>query len=209
MQAHIESFFDADTHTISHVIYDRDGGTAAVVDPVWDYDPKSGRTATHSVERIAAFLHEKKLTLAWILETHAHADHLSAAQHLRRTFGGRIAIGAEIRRVQQAFKGIFNLGQEFSPDGCQFDHLFEDGEQFSIGELVAQAIAVPGHTPADMMYRVGDTAFIGDTMFMPDTGTARCDFPGGDARTLYRSIRRILALPDQTRLLPLPRLSAG
>lgn len=200
MQVQVESFFDAGTHTITHVVYDRTGGTAAVIDPVWDYDPKSGRTATHSIERVIAFLREQQLKLDWILETHAHADHLSAAQQLRREFGGRIAIGAEIRRVQDVFKGIFNLGPEFSADGQQFDYLFKDGEHFRIGGLEAEAIAVPGHTPADMMYVIGDTAFIGDTLFMPDTGTARCDFPGGDAHALYRSIRRILALPAETRL---------
>lgn len=200
MQAQIESFYDTATHTITHVVYDRAGGTAAVVDPVWDYDPKSGRTATHNVERVAAFLREKQLRLDWILETHAHADHLSAAQYLRHEFGGRIGIGAEIRRVQTVFKNIFNLGSDFAPDGQQFDHLFADGEHFRIGELEAEVLAVPGHTPADVMYLLGDAAFIGDTLFMPDTGTARCDFPGGDARTLYRSIRRILALPEATRL---------
>lgn len=200
MQVHIESFFDASTYTITHVVYDHPGGTAAVIDPVWDYDPKSGRTATHNVDRVIAFLREQGLKLDWILETHAHADHLSAAQHLRRELGGRIAISAEIRRVQDVFKGIFNLGPEFAADGRQFDHLFKDGEVFLIGSLEARAIAVPGHTPADMMYLVGDAAFIGDTLFMPDTGTARCDFPGGDARALYRSIQRILGMPDQTRL---------
>jgi glyoxylase-like metal-dependent hydrolase (beta-lactamase superfamily II) len=200
MHVQVESFFDEATYTISHVVYDQRGGIAAVIDPVWDYDPKSGRTTTHNVERIAAFLREHQLKLDWILETHAHADHLSAAQYLRREFGGRIAIGAEIRRVQNVFKDIFNLGPEFVADGQQFDHLFSNGERFHIGELEAHAIAVPGHTPADLMYVIGDAAFIGDTLFMPDTGTARCDFPGGDARMLYRSIQRILALPAATRL---------
>src|SRR5690606_22617584 len=162
MQAQIESFYDTATHTITHVVYDRAGGTAAVVDPVWDYDPKSGRTATHNVERVAAFLREKQLRLGWILETHAHADHLSAAQYLRHEFGGRIGIGAEIRRVQTVFKNIFNLGSDFAPDGQQFDHLFADGEHFRIGELEAEVLAVPGHTPADVMYLLGDAAFIGD-----------------------------------------------
>jgi glyoxylase-like metal-dependent hydrolase (beta-lactamase superfamily II) len=200
MNPQVESFFDPATHTITHVIFDRAGGSAAVVDPVWDFDPKSGRTATHQAERVAAFLREHKLKLEWILETHAHADHLSAAQYLRHHFGGRIAIGAEIRHVQNVFKDIFNLGAEFAADGRQFDHLFTDGEHFRIGALEARAMAVPGHTPADLMYLVGDAAFIGDTLFMPDTGTARCDFPGGDAHALYHSTRRIFALPDQTRL---------
>jgi glyoxylase-like metal-dependent hydrolase (beta-lactamase superfamily II) len=200
MKPQVESFYDTATNTITHVVYDRIGGSAAVIDPVWDYDPKSGRTATHSVERVATFLREQQLQLSWILETHAHADHLSAAQYLRREFGGRIAIGAEISHVQGVFGKIFNLGHEFVADGRQFDHLLSDGERFLIGDLEGEAHAVPGHTPADIMYVIGDAAFIGDTMFMPDTGTARCDFPGGDARTLYRSIRHILSLPAETRL---------
>ncbi|MDE2598502.1 MAG: MBL fold metallo-hydrolase [Rhodocyclaceae bacterium] len=200
MQAQIQSFFDPATHTITHVVFDREGGSAAVIDPVWDFNPHSGRTATHSVDQVADFLRGQRLRLEWILETHAHADHLSAAQHLRREFGGRIGIGARIQQVQDAFRRIYNLGDDFAADGRQFDHLFEDGERFRIGDLEAEAILVAGHTPADLMYLIGDAAFIGDTMFMPDTGTARCDFPGGDARALYRSIRRILALPEQTRL---------
>lgn len=200
MKPNVESFFDPVTHTITHVVFDHVGGSAAVIDPVWDFDPNSGRTATHSVERVRAFLHDQKLRLEWILETHAHADHLSAAQHLRREFGGRVAIGEEICTVQGVFRDIYNLGGGFATDGTQFDYMFGDGEGFKIGNLEGQAIPVPGHTPADMMYLIGDAAFIGDTMFMPDTGTARCDFPGGDARTLYRSIQRILALPGDTRL---------
>ena len=200
MNPTVKSFYDSTTQTITHVVYDRRGGSAAVIDPVWDYDPKSGHTATHHVERVAAFLRENQLTLAWILETHAHADHLSAAQYLRREFASRIGIGAEIRNVQAVFKDLFNLGSEFAADGHQFDHLFADGERFSIGDLEAGVIAVPGHTPADIAYVIGDAIFVGDTLFMPDTGTARCDFPGGDARKLYASIRRILSFPPATRL---------
>jgi glyoxylase-like metal-dependent hydrolase (beta-lactamase superfamily II) len=200
MNPTVESFHDPATQTITHVVYDHRGGSAAVIDPVWDYDPKSGRTTTHSVERVAAFLREQQLTLDWILETHAHADHLSAAQYLRREFNSRIGIGAEIRHVQAVFKDIFNLGSEFAADGQQFDHLFADGERFHIGALEAGVIAVPGHTPADIAYVIGDAIFVGDTLFMPDTGTARCDFPGGDARKLYASIRRILSFPPSTRL---------
>lgn len=196
----IASFFDKVTGTATHVIYDKVGGSAAIVDPVLDFDAKSGRTTTVSVDRVAEFVREQKLTVAWILETHAHADHLSAAPYLKQQFGGRVAIGERIRQVQGVFKKLFNLEREFLPDGSQFDHLFADGETFSIGKLQAQALFVPGHTPADVAYRVADAVFLGDTLFMPDVGTARCDFPGGDAATLYRSIHKLLALPPATRL---------
>jgi glyoxylase-like metal-dependent hydrolase (beta-lactamase superfamily II) len=200
MPAQIESFYDQATGTVTHVVYDRPDGHAAIIDPVLGYDPKAGRIATTAADQVVAFIRAKALTVEWILETHAHADHLSAAHYLQRGLGGRIGIGANIGTVQKAFKQIFNLGPEFVPDGSQFGHLFEDGERFHIGTLEAEALFVPGHTPADMAYKVGDAVFIGDTLFMPDVGTARCDFPGGDARTLYRSIRRLLALPDDTRL---------
>jgi glyoxylase-like metal-dependent hydrolase (beta-lactamase superfamily II) len=200
MQAQIQSFFDPATWTISHVVFDRPGGTAAIVDPVLDYDPKSGRTGTVSAQRLVDFIRLQRLTLGWILETHAHADHLSAAPWLREQLGGRIAIGARITRVQSVFKGIFNLEAGFRTDGAQFDHLFADGERFAVGELEGEAIAVPGHTPACLAYRFGDAVFVGDTLFMPDVGSARCDFPGGNARDLYRSVRRLLALPGETRL---------
>jgi len=200
MQAQIQSFFDPATWTISHVVFDRPGGTAAIVDPVLDYDPKSGRTGTVSAQRLVDFIRVQRLTLGWILETHAHADHLSAAPWLREQLGGRIAIGARITRVQSVFKGIFNLEAGFRTDGAQFDHLFADGERFAVGELEGEAIAVPGHTPACLAYRFGDAVFVGDTLFMPDVGSARCDFPGGNARDLYRSVRRLLALPGETRL---------
>jgi glyoxylase-like metal-dependent hydrolase (beta-lactamase superfamily II) len=171
-----------------------------VVDSVLDYDPKSGRTRTGSADRLIDFIRDKELKVEWLLETHAHADHLSAAHYLRKKVGGRIAIGAAIADVQNVFKGIFNLEPAFRPDGSQFDHLLQDGESFAIGQLRAEAMSVPGHTPACMAYKVGDAVFVGDTLFMPDVGTARCDFPGGDARRLYRSIRKLLALPPQTRL---------
>ena len=200
MKPQVQAFFDPATGTVSYVVYDARGGSAAIVDPVLDYDAKSGRTATRSVERLVAFVREQRLTVQWILETHAHADHLSAAPFLRAQLGGRIAIGEAIRTVQGVFKQIFNLEPEFRLDGSQFDHLFRDGERFRIGSLEAEAMHVPGHTPADVAYRIGDVVFVGDTLFLPDVGTARADFPGGDARTLYRSIRRLLALPGGTRL---------
>ena len=200
MKPQVQAFFDPATGTVSYVVYDARGGSAAIVDPVLDYDAKSGRTATRSAERLVAFVREQRLTVQWILETHAHADHLSAAPFLRAQLGGRIAIGEAIRTVQGVFKQIFNLEPEFRLDGSQFDHLFRDGERFRIGSLEAEAMHVPGHTPADVAYRIGDVVFVGDTLFLPDVGTARADFPGGDARTLYRSIRRLLALPGGTRL---------
>jgi glyoxylase-like metal-dependent hydrolase (beta-lactamase superfamily II) len=200
MSAQIESFYDQATGTVTHVVYDRPGGHAAIIDPVLGYEPKAGRIATAAADKVAAFVRSQTLTVQWILETHAHADHLSAAHYLQRGLGGRIGIGAHIGTVQKVFKQIFNLGPEFVPDGSQFGYLFKDGERFRIGTLEAEALFVPGHTPADMAYKIEDAVFIGDTLFMPDVGTARCDFPGGDARTLYRSIHRLLALPDDTRL---------
>jgi glyoxylase-like metal-dependent hydrolase (beta-lactamase superfamily II) len=181
-----------------------DGHDCAIIDPVLDYDPKSGRTSTHSAQSVVDFIEQQGLRVQWILETHAHADHLSAAAWLKQRLGGRIGIGRHITTVQKVFQPIFNLEPEFRLDGSQFDHLFDDQETFSIGTLSATAWHVPGHTPADMAYVVQDPAepavFVGDTLFMPDVGTARCDFPGGDAATLYRSIQRLLALPASTRL---------
>jgi glyoxylase-like metal-dependent hydrolase (beta-lactamase superfamily II) len=200
MNPAVEAFFDEATATVSYVVHDRAGGSCAVVDSVLDYDPKSGRTRTTSADRLIDFIRGKDLTVAWLLETHAHADHLSAAHYLREKVGGRIAIGAAIADVQHVFKGIFNLEPEFRHDGSQFDRLLHDGESFEIGELLAEAMSVPGHTPACMAYKIGDAVFVGDTLFMPDVGTARCDFPGGDAHELYRSVRRLLDLPPQTRL---------
>lgn len=201
----VQAFFDSATWTVSYVVFDRPGGHAALVDSVLDFDPSSGRTSTRSADAMADFVLEQALTVQWILETHAHADHLSAAHYLRKQLGGRIAIGAAITDVQSVFKGIYHLEPEFQPDGRQFDHLFHDGEAFAIGDLRARALAVPGHTPACMAYQVdaaqGPAAvFVGDTLFMPDVGTARCDFPGGNASQLYTSIRRLLDLPADTRL---------
>lgn len=196
----IQAFYDPETWTVSYVVSDPDTRRAAVIDPVLDYDFKSGRTGTGSADRILAYLKEQSLQVEWILETHAHADHLSGARHLHRHVGGKLAIGEHIREVQTIFKKIYNLDRSFLPDGSQFDHLLRGGETFRIGNLQAKALHVPGHTPADMAFLVGDAVFVGDTLFMPDVGTARADFPGGDAHTLYRSIRRLLDLPPQTRM---------
>lgn len=199
-KAQVQSFFDPATSTFTHVIFDRQGGHGAIVDPVLDFDPNSGRISHESANKVGDFVKAQGLTIDWILETHAHADHLSSAAYLQSLVGGRIAIGREIGRVQKVFKSLFNLEADFDTQGAQFDHLFDDGDVFSIGELTATAMHVPGHTPADMAYRVGDAVFVGDTLFPPDVGTARCDFPGGDASQLYRSVQRILALPAETRL---------
>lgn len=198
--ARIHAFFDPNTWTVSYVIADEAARAAAIVDPVLDFDFKSGRTDTASADRILSCLRDQQLTVEWILETHAHADHLSGAHYLQEQVGGRVAIGEKIREVQATFKKLYNLERNFLPDGSQFDHLFQDGEKFRIGGLDVTALLVPGHTPADMAYMVGDAVFVGDTLFMPDVGTARADFPGGDAHTLYRSIRRILDLPPGTRV---------
>jgi glyoxylase-like metal-dependent hydrolase (beta-lactamase superfamily II) len=200
MQASVRAFFDAATGTVSYAVFDQPGGACAIVDPVLDYDGKAGRTGTASAAKIAGFVREQRLQVQWILETHAHADHLSAAGWLRDQLGGRLGIGRDITVVQSVFKRLFHLEAGFATDGAQFDQLFADGEQFAIGSLQAEVIAMPGHTPACVAYRVGDAVFVGDTLFMPDVGTARCDFPGGSARTLYRSIRKLLQLPAATRL---------
>ena len=200
MQAQVKAFFDPATWTVSYVVFDAPGGHCALVDSVLDYDPKSGRTRTDSADQLIAFVREQNLMVDWILETHAHADHLSAAPYLRKHLGGKIAIGGKITQVQNVFKGIFHLEPEFATNGSQFDHLFEDGDTFAIGTLQVQALSVPGHTPACMAYQVGDAVFVGDTLFMPDVGTARCDFPGGNAHTLYQSVRKLLSLPPETRL---------
>lgn len=200
MNPTVHGIFDPATWTVTYVVYDQPGGQAAVIDSVLDYDPKSGRTKTVSAQKVVDFVREQRLKVSWILETHAHADHLSAAPWLREQLGGRIAIGGNIRTVQGVFKRIFNLEESFDTNGAQFDHLFADGERFAIGALEGEVMSVPGHTPACVAYRIGDTVFVGDTLFMPDVGTARCDFPGGDAPTLYRSVRKLLSLPPQTRL---------
>ena len=199
-RTHVQPFFDPKTWTVSYVVSDPATGAAAVIDPVLDFDMKSGSTGTESADQVLGYLREHQLQVQWILETHAHADHLSAARYLQQQAGGRIAIGEHIRDVQAVFKKLYNLERNFLPDGSQFDHLFQDGETFRIGEVEATALLVPGHTPADMAYLVDGTVFVGDTLFMPDVGTARADFPGGDAHTLYRSIHRILALPPETRM---------
>jgi glyoxylase-like metal-dependent hydrolase (beta-lactamase superfamily II) len=185
---------------VSYVVKDPQSNACAIIDPVLDFDPASGRTSTVSAQPIAAFVETNKLRAEWILETHAHADHVSAAPYLKERLGGRIGIGAHITIVQKVFGKIFNAGTDFRRDGSQFDALFDDGTVIGIGGLRGRAIHTPGHTPACMTYIFGDAAFIGDTLFMPDYGTARCDFPGGDAHQLYRSIQTILALPPQTRL---------
>ena len=195
----VKSFFDEATFTASHVIHDPATKKAAIVDSVMDFDQPSGRTSFGNADQIVDYVQTEGLTVEWLLETHAHADHLSAAPYLQQKLGGKIAIGSEICSVQQVFGKIFNEGAAFARDGSQFDRLFDDGDEFAVGGIPAIALHVPGHTPADMAYVVGDALFVGDTMFMPDYGTARCDFPGGDAHQLYRSIRRLLALPDATR----------
>ena len=200
MNPQVKAFLDQDSETFSYVVYDCEGGHAAVIDPVLDYDNKSGRTRTDSAEQIVAFVREHDLTVDWVLETHAHADHLSAAPFVRDQVGGKVAIGEHIRDVQKIFSELFNFEREFLCDGSQFDHLFADGDTFRIGELEGRVIYSPGHTPADMAYLIGDALFVGDTLFNPDVGTARCDFPGGDARTLFRSIHALLALPADTRM---------
>ena len=195
-----QAFFDPETWTVTYVVSDNQTGHAAIIDPVLDYDFKSGRTSTTSADRVRAYLADKQLHVDWILETHAHADHLSGAHYLKERVGGRIAIGENIRTVQSTFKAIFNLEPSFLPNGSQFDHLFKEGETFKIGNIEATALLVPGHTPADMAYRVDDSVFVGDTLFMPDVGTARADFPGGDVHALYRSIHKLLALPMETKM---------
>jgi glyoxylase-like metal-dependent hydrolase (beta-lactamase superfamily II) len=201
MPALIEAFLDPASSTYSYVIYEHDGGHCAIVDPVLDYDPAAGRTATTQADKIIAFVRQHQLQVQWLLETHAHADHLSAAPYLRRELGGKIAIGESISKVQDVFKTLFNLEPGFSVDGSQFDHLFAPGESFRVGNLKATALHVPGHTPADMAYLIdGDMILVGDTLFMPDVGTARCDFPGGNANQMFASIHKLLAFPTSVRL---------
>ena len=196
----VEAFFDEDTFTVSYVVTDPATRRCAIVDSVLDYDPKAGRTSCASADRIIEYVQNEGLEVEWLLETHVHADHLSAAPYLQEQLGGKLAIGDNIRTVQDTFGKVFNAGTEFARDGSQFDHLFTDGETYQVGEIEARALHTPGHTPACMTHVIGDAGFVGDTIFMPDFGTARCDFPGGDARTLFRSIQKIMALPDDTRL---------
>lgn|SRR5690554_4068175 len=197
---HVQPFLDRQTETWTYVVYDKVGGQAAIIDPVLDFDYASGRTSSKNAQEVIDFVHQQQLTVVWILETHAHADHLSAAPLIRQQLGGKIATGDKITQVQKTFKDAFNLGKEFSVDGSQFDYLFAEDEVFQLGQLACKAIATPGHTPSDMSWIIGDAVFIGDTLFMPDVGTARCDFPGGDAATLYRSAKKLLAMPMDTRL---------
>jgi len=196
----VDSFFDPVTATVSHVVHSGQGSPAAIVDSVLDYDPKSGRTSRASADRLADFVAERNLKVVWHLETHVHADHLSAAPYLKGKLGGKIGIGARIVEVQEKFGKVFNFGLDVSGTGAEFDQLFEDGDTFSIGDLKGYVLHVPGHTPADVAYVIGDAAFVGDTLFAPDLGSARADFPGGDAHTLYHSARRLMTLPEETRL---------
>jgi glyoxylase-like metal-dependent hydrolase (beta-lactamase superfamily II) len=199
-QPDVRAFLHEETGTWSYVVADKAAGVCAIIDPVLDYDPKSGRTSSTSATLLIEEVRSRGLRVDWILETHAHADHLSAAPLLKQRLGGRIAIGAGIREVQATFKPIFNLEPAFATDGSQFDHLFEDGETFAVGGITARVIATPGHTNDSVSYLVGDALFTGDSLFMPDGGTARCDFPGGDAARLYHSIQRVYSLPDETRV---------
>nr|WP_243442757.1 MBL fold metallo-hydrolase [Pacificimonas flava] len=196
----IAGFFDESTNTVSYVIHDPATCEAAIIDSVLDYESASGRTSNSSANRIIEYVTSKNMKVTWLIETHAHADHISAAPYLQQKLGGKLAIGRGIIKVQDVFGKLFNAGTDFERDGSQFDRLFDDGERFSLGTIEGIALHVPGHTPADMAFIIGDAAFVGDTIFMPDFGTARADFPGGDARQLFRSIRRLLSLPDETRL---------
>ena len=201
MLPEIKGFYDPATSTVSYVVYETNGCACAIIDPVLDYDASAARISTHSADLIAEFVQAQGLTVQWLLETHAHADHLSASAYLKQKLGGQIGIGAPITHVQRVFRDIYNLEPEFRQDGSQFDKLFKADDVFYIGTLEVRALHVPGHTPADMAYQIeGNSIFVGDTLFMPDVGTARCDFPGGDARQLYQSIQRLLALPTDTRL---------
>lgn len=200
MRAHVTAFFDEATFTVSYVAADPTTGKCAIIDPVLDFDPASGSTETKSAEAIIEFVKKEDLEVEWILETHVHADHLTAAPYLKEVLGGKIAIGFNISVVQETFAKIFNAEPEFRKDGSQFDALLNDGDAFHVGDINSRAMHTPGHTPACMTYMIGDALFVGDTLFMPDYGTARTDFPGGDARMLYQSIQKILSLPDSTRM---------
>lgn len=196
----VKDFFDPATWTFTYVVYEKPGSACAIIDSVLDYDPKSGRTATRSADQVIDFVKANQLNVEWILETHAHADHISAAPYLKQHLGGKSVIGNHITTVQGVFKGIFNLEPEFQTNGSQFDHLIGDNDVIRCGNLSIKGLFVPGHTPACMAYEIGDAIFVGDTMFMPDVGTARCDFPGGDAKTLFASVKKLLSYPPQTRL---------
>ncbi len=200
MRPVVTTFFDPTTFTYSYVVRDPASQSCVIIGSVLDYDPASGRTHTASAEKIVSFVREQQLTVEWLLETHVHADHLSAASYLKQALGGQLAIGAHITTVQQVFAELFNVEEAFATDGSQFDRLLNEGDRLNFGELSVQVLHTPGHTPACLSYLIGDVVFVGDTLFMPDYGTARCDFPGGDARTLYASIQRLFELPDSTRM---------
>ena len=187
MNPDVRAFFDSDTWTLSYLVKDPNSSACAIIDPVLDYDPASGQTQTKSADQVICMIESENLSVEWIIETHVHADHLSAAPYLKKKLGGKIGIGSHITDVQKVFRNLFNMENEFQSDGSQFDRLFTDGDTFRIGDLNVTAMHTPGHTPACMSYHTGDALFVGDTIFMPDSGTARCDFPGGDARALYRS----------------------
>lgn len=196
----VYSFFDEATNTVSHVAVDIETKKCAVIDTVLDYEPNAAAISFVSADKIIDFVRKENLEVEWVLETHAHADHLSAAPYIQQKLGGTLAIGEHITEVQEVFGKVFNFGTEFQRDASQFDHLFKDGDTFKIGNLQAKVMHTPGHTPADMTYVIGNATFVGDTIFMPDFGTARCDFPGGSAETMYQSIQKIYALPDETRI---------
>ena len=200
MEPDITSFFDEATNTISYIVCDPNGSACAIIDSVLDFDFASGRTDTKSADKLINFVKENKLDVQWLLESHVHADHLSAAPYIQMEVGGKIGIGSHITDVQETFGKIFNEGTEFQRDGSQFDKLFVEGDTFHIGQLRGDVLHTPGHTPACMTYVIGDAAFVGDTLFMPDFGTARCDFPGGSSENLFASIQKILTLPDATRI---------
>ena len=200
MRPAVTAFFDPATYTYSYVVRDPASQACVIIDSVLDYDPASGRTNTENAEKIVAFVREQQLTVEWLLETHVHADHLSAAPYLKQQLGGKLAIGAKITTVQKVFGEIFNTEAQFATDGSQFDRLLNEGDTLVFGDMTVQVMHTPGHTPACLSYVIGDAVFVGDTLFMPDYGTARCDFPGGDARTLYASIQRLFQLPDNTRM---------
>lgn len=200
MMPNVQAFLDSDSETFSYVVFDQSQGHGVIIDPVLDFDSKSGRTGTTGANRILDFVNAQQLVIDWILETHAHADHLSAAAYLKETLGSKIAIGKQITQVQAVFSDLFNFERTFLPDGSQFDRLLADNESLTVGHMRIQVIYTPGHTPADVAYLIDDALFVGDTLFMPDRGTARCDFPGGDAATLFQSTRRLMDLPDNTRL---------
>lgn len=200
LQPVVRSIFDRATNTVTHVVSDPVSKRAAIIDSVMDYEPHGGALSSAGADAVADYVRQEKLSVGWILETHVHADHLSAAPYLQKMLGGKLGIGEKILDVQNVFGKVFNAGTEFARDGSQFDALFKDGDTFMVGDISARVIYTPGHTPADVSYVIGDAVFVGDTLFMPDYGSARCDFPGGSAAELYRSVQKIFELPDETRM---------